>query len=446
VVALLAGSCAVFDDGADNVRRSDNPVESKRRKQTLTYDEQLAATIEDLQDWWDDELQARFDERYEPLTRSELIPYDEDDVPPPCGYGPMDYEEIAENAFYCPLGPYLAWDEEELFPYLYEEYGPFAISFVLAHEWAHVAQDQAGYFGDEGDEQLLPTILTELQADCFAGAWTRHVYDGESPELLADDGDLQVALGALLYVRDPPGTSVRDPAAHGVGFDRVNAFQEGFDEGGARCAEYPDEPPALENLTFSWGDDGNVSFREILELTSEDLNDFWAEVGDERGVDVEAIDDLRPFDLDEELPDCDGQEYAEEDVSYRVFYCEGDGYIGWDDEMLRTVHEDVGDFGVAALLSEQWATAFQLDAGVAEGELAGKAASLERACYTGAWAKTTYDGSSELEMSPGDLDEAIQAYLAFSEDLEELDEAEATPFERIEAFRGGFFGGEESCA
>jgi len=40
--------------------------------------------------------------------------------------------------------------------------------------------------------------------------------------------DMDTALAGVLDLRDTPGTSNIDPNAHGSGFDRVSAFQDGF--------------------------------------------------------------------------------------------------------------------------------------------------------------------------------------------------------------------------
>ena len=46
------------------------------------------------------------------------------------------------------------------------EFGASILGVVFAHEYGHVIQARAGVLGRE-----LPTIVSEQQADCFAGAW-----------------------------------------------------------------------------------------------------------------------------------------------------------------------------------------------------------------------------------------------------------------------------------
>ena len=62
--------------------------------------------------------------------------------------------------------------------------------------------------------------MTELQADCFAGAWSADIQNGERSVLQLEEGDLEEAMAGYLLFRDPPGTRPMDPAAHGSGFVR----------------------------------------------------------------------------------------------------------------------------------------------------------------------------------------------------------------------------------
>ena len=138
----------------------------------------------------------------------------------------MRYRDVRSNAFYCNAGKYVAYDDENLFPQLEENFGDFTIALTLAHEWGHAIQDQAGLRG--------PTIALEQQADCFAGAWVRHVADGGTSRLRLREGNLDAGLAGFLTFRDPPGSDPTTDGAHGSAFDRVGALQEGYDNGAAR--------------------------------------------------------------------------------------------------------------------------------------------------------------------------------------------------------------------
>ncbi len=134
----------------------------------------------------------------------------------------------ARNAFYCPAGDFIAWDESGLMIPFYVQGGDFAASFVLAHEFGHAMQVRL-------PRQERTSLLRELQADCFAGAWAAWVAD---QDLLAA-GDLDEATLAVFSARDVPGTPWNDPRAHGSGFERTRAFGDGFEAGADACYPAP---------------------------------------------------------------------------------------------------------------------------------------------------------------------------------------------------------------
>jgi len=148
------------------------------------------------------------------------------------GGGPVCGQEQAppNNAFYCPAGDFIAWDESGLMIPYYVQGGDFAASFVLAHEFGHAMQVRL-------PRQEQVGVLRELQADCFAGAWASWVSD---QNLLAA-GDLDEATLAVFIARDVPGTPWTDPAAHGSGFERTRAFGDGFKDGAESCYPAPAE-------------------------------------------------------------------------------------------------------------------------------------------------------------------------------------------------------------
>ena len=120
----------------------------------------------------------------------------------------------------------------------------------------------------------LPTIVTEQQADCFAGAWVAHVRDGEAAGLTFTDADVRTGLVAMITVRDPIGIDQFEPGGHGSAFDRVGAFQTGFTEGAgplrrahrrpaaARAQRVPTDRDAIATATppFGYGEGEVLGF------------------------------------------------------------------------------------------------------------------------------------------------------------------------------------------
>jgi predicted metalloprotease len=88
------------------------------------------------------------------------------------------------------------------------EIGDFAVAVILAHEVEHHVQNMTGAFADPN----VCTIQFELQADCFAGLWSRSVYE----EGLLEPGDIGESLQIAANAADLLGTPAEDPNAHGT--------------------------------------------------------------------------------------------------------------------------------------------------------------------------------------------------------------------------------------
>lgn len=135
-------------------------------------------------------------------------------------------ESIPNNAFYCSLDHSISYDAD-LFAYMLNEVGDFAVVSILAHEWGHALQGQLGLFG------TMLTIDSELQADCLTGAYTSHVVE----DGLADPGDVEEGAYTFFLLGDPEGTPHDHPDAHGSPEMRMNAFLTGLERGVAYCFE-----------------------------------------------------------------------------------------------------------------------------------------------------------------------------------------------------------------
>ncbi len=71
-----------------------------------------------------------------------------------------------------------------LLPSLVDAFGPMSVVMVLAHEYGHAIQHKAGLVGDDD-----PGIVVEQQADCFAGAFIRHVAENGAPHFTLNTSD-----------------------------------------------------------------------------------------------------------------------------------------------------------------------------------------------------------------------------------------------------------------
>ena len=189
------------------------------------YQATLESVISSLEAYWAQALPDSFQARYRGPSR--YIYYRPDEQPgPPC----EDQPAPPGNAFYCPAGDFIAWDESGLMIPFYVSAGDFAAAFVLAHEFGHAMQARLPRQEGFG-------VLVELQADCFAGAWARDVQD----QGLLEAGDLDEATLVVFSARDVPGTAFTDPRAHGSGFERTRAFADGYESGPTQCYPAPAE-------------------------------------------------------------------------------------------------------------------------------------------------------------------------------------------------------------
>jgi predicted metalloprotease len=405
----------------------------------------IGNAVADLEAFWTEAYPDAFGADYEPLRGGVFaIDSSTDGTGIPCSAGP-DISGLLQNAFYCPPVDAVVWDQEGFMPDLAERYGSFTAAVVIAHEWGHVIQERSRFDA--------ASVTTELQADCFAGAWVRHVDQGDSERFSIATDELDQALAGILSLRDAPGGRADDPSAHGSGFDRVGAFQEGFEDGVARCAEYTDGDPAPYQFPFADDQDaaaggdlrltGPTGDEGILELTFPSLTAFWTDTFPELSDDGDEWDPLGepvPFSADDP-PTCGGEPID----GYLLFVCIPDRFVGFEAiSTIPDVYEQGGDFAVATL----FATQFGLDAveqlGTADTEVA---ATLQGDCFAGAWAAAILPPDPpedyQLVLSPGDLDEGVAVLLSFRSEGDR--ERQGPGFDRVRAYRQGVLRGAESC-
>ncbi len=410
-----------------------------------TSDEVVQAALLDVDGYWERTYADVYGTDWEPISGG-FWPYGPDSEQPPCGTPPPAYDEIAGNAFYCPASDLIAWDNVNLIPGMYEEFGGFTLGIIMAHEFAHAIQTRAGTTG--------PTILTELQADCFAGAWTADVEDGNAEFFELTLNDLDRAVEGFLTLRDGVGTAATDPAAHGTGFDRIGAFSDGFRLGAEHCADYPElfdagelvivEVPFTSEEDFERG--GNLPLDQLIPSVLTDLDDFWTVLFEELGETWTPLADVVALDPEVDEVTCADQSFAGRELEGAAFYCVADDTIYIDSVTLIPALNEIGDFAVATEFARQHAYAAQARLGNTESSLA---SNLQADCFAGLYASSGFLGNREeqsLFLSPGDLDEAVIAFLQTSDDPEGDEMSVGTAFQRFDAFRSGFLEGTDACS
>ena len=150
---------------------------------------------------------------------------------PDCGGEPMGIE----NAAYCRVpgtdtGEFgiIGWDETGLLYPLYTKLGDGSTAFIMAHEYAHLAQDRLKII-----TKFPLTIEKELNADCLAGAqWT--AYDIRRGRTSPRRTSSRSSTGSPSSATRP-GTKWQDAHAHGLPEERQAAFFDGYDNGVESC-------------------------------------------------------------------------------------------------------------------------------------------------------------------------------------------------------------------
>jgi predicted metalloprotease len=416
---------------------------------TMTRDEQVSAPDSDLgrsparadgvataaeesiNQYWEREFPAVYHREFTRL-RGGFQPETALSPPFSCNGQRLTYDDLRGNAFYCggPNDDYIAWDAAGLFPRLADEFGGIAPAVVLAHEMGHAIQRRA--------RVEAPSVVIELQADCFAGSWVRFAETSTDDPVNLTEGALDSAVGTILTLRDQPGTAATNPQAHGLGFDRVNAFQTGYEAGAGRCATFPDRGVVTTELPFRTVIEartgGNLPFTKAVGFLTDQLDRFWiSELPNVAAGNVFQRPLRRPQDAGP-LPDC----AKPGGISG---YCPDLNAAIWVVPDLAQVHERIGDLATGTELSEAWGVAAQSQADL---PVDGRAASLQRDCFTGAWvAELAAAGQEQSLLSPGDVDEVLATIVAdsYSPIAESTDSGGA--FERTRALRKGIFEG--SC-
>lgn len=374
-------------------------------------DDQLAATvIGEAQRYWSTRFPDLFELDWRDLDGG-VFSVDTSDpaaTAPPCTAGSDDVEG---NAFYCATADVIAWDRAALLPVLREHYGDAAVAVVLAHEYGHAVQHRSG-LDVQGSED--PAVL-EAGADCYAGSFLRWVDDGRSPHLQVDPGQLDGALRALTVFQDPL-TGTGSSTAHGSAFERIAAFQDGYQDGPQTCGD----PRAAQDTAGAPTDQPARDLDRVL--TDNRPAGFFGRL---TGTAPPPITPAR------EAPEaCAGRMTP-------VAYCADPPTVVVDRAALQDVHVEDGAHAAETQLASRYAADALRRTG---GPTTGRAAGERITCLTGAF--TTDPGPPPRAQ----LDEAVRALLrtgSVSRDASGTNHL--TGLDRVAAFRTGAAGGPHAC-
>lgn len=398
--------------------------------------------LADIYDYWTEQMPANFDgHTFTPIRR--LVSYDSE------GKAMRICEQsTAElvNAFYCGMDDSVSWDRGVLLPMLDKQFGPMSVVAVLAHEMGHAVQFRL--LDKSNIDQSTPTIVKEQQADCYSGAFFRYVADGRAKHFQINTGEgLNKVLATLFFIRDPAGLSANTRGAHGLAFDRVFAFQEGYNKGPKRCAAM-DVSEINSRITEKERTDKDEAAKGEANITDQGVFDAFKNSLDEAFKDNGATPP--------QIRD-NGARCANGQSTPPATYCVEENLVAIDLAKLTRIAtlptrgqepgEDgagIGDFAAFAEVASRYTLAIQKSIGA---PLEGTATGLRTACLTGAWTGFVDKPGPQLRLAVGDLDEAV-AELLSDDSLIAADVNGAqikVGFARVEAFRRGYFEGSGPC-
>lgn len=133
---------------------------------------------------------------------------------------------------YCPANHTIYVGQDAVWA-MYDQLGDAAPVVALAHEWGHHVQTMTRVPPPRSPAE---SVGFENQADCVAGAWTKHA---DEQKLLEYPDDLR-DIGALLEVIGSREGPDRD---HGSTEERTQAFTLGFRQGLPGCNRFSPGTP-----------------------------------------------------------------------------------------------------------------------------------------------------------------------------------------------------------
>ncbi len=203
------------------------------------------ALVNSIQSFWSRALEQQSDQQYQ---QADTVIFS-DQVDTGCGGASSDV-----GPFYCPPDQQVYLDttffDDMLEGQLGGQGGDFAEAYVLAHEYGHHIQNLLGTMGRVRTQQGANSdaVRLELQADCYAGMWTKYATQAEDAQGRAlikelTQQDIEEALDAARAVGDDriqQRTSGRidpDRWTHGSAEQRMAWFTTGRQQGSLQACD-----------------------------------------------------------------------------------------------------------------------------------------------------------------------------------------------------------------
>ena len=188
--------------------------------------------VDSIQKYWTDEFNRR-GSAYTPARTVIFSQY----VQAACGAA-----SAAQGPFYCPTDQKVYLDLT-FFDQLERQFGakggPFAVGYVIAHEYGHHIQHQLDLLNSRSSARA--SVRVELQADCLAGVWAKNAADtgylvAPSEAEIAQALDAAAAVGDDRIQQQTQGQVTPETWTHGSSEQRMFWFKAGYASGNMdRC-------------------------------------------------------------------------------------------------------------------------------------------------------------------------------------------------------------------
>jgi predicted metalloprotease len=240
LLSALSGGGAPLDDLAgvavgQGAPQSEALADCRMGEDANTQEDcRIVGYVNSIQEYWAGVFR-RSGRRYEPAQTT----FFEDGVQTGCGLASSQV-----GPFYCPRDGMVYIDLgffDELRNRLGADGGPFAEAYVLAHEYGHHVQNVTGVLDRVRGERAGPesaAVRSELQADCYAGAWAgnaaRQEQRFETPPSQADINealDTASAIGDDRIQERAQGQVNPETWTHGSSEQRRRWFSRGYETG-----------------------------------------------------------------------------------------------------------------------------------------------------------------------------------------------------------------------
>ena len=371
---------------------------------------------------------------------------------------------VIDNGAFCIMDDSISWDRAptHLFAQLAKKYGDLLIALIFAHEFGHAISYRMGVFNTPH-----PTVDTESQADCAAGAWAASALKGRAAHFRnVTAASLDSALEGFLDGRDGTPGTIQD-ISHGNGFDRLSAVADGIDMGPSYCfskgyfaSRHFTERPFSDPNDYAQG--GNSPLSSVLAPPGtnafvKDLNRFWTAAA------KTVNKTFKPVTIAEAAhPKCAPSGPAE------FGYCASDNTVYYNRRFAQSVYYSLpgvsgnssngnitlvdnqpGDFALGVMFVIGWGMAVRHQ--LFNRSTSGKDALLSAVCYTGSYAKDVNITKAQsarktlIYLSPSDLDEAVSSMLDEVGTQAGFGSRGTSGLTRIQNFVQGYNKGLSSC-